>query len=108
MDNLVLLRKNDLEEMLRKASSSSREMPARKSIMNVNEAVKYLNDSGYKISKSTIYKHTMDGTIPFQRFGKRRLVFRTQELDEWLDNQISNENDDIAKNVAKSAKRKGR
>lgn len=108
MENLIILSKKDLEEILKKASMSAEvSEPVRKS-MNIDEAVQYLNDSGFKISKSTIYKNTMDGTIPFQRFGKRRLVFKSDDLDQWVNERISGENDDIAVNVAKSAKRKGR
>lgn len=107
MENLIILSKKDLEDMLKKASMSAEIIEPRKSALNIDEAVEYLNDSGFKISKSTIYKNTMDGTIPFQRFGKRRLVFKADDLDQWLESKISIENDDIAKNVAKSAKRKG-
>ena len=108
MENLIILSKKDLEEMLQKASLNAEVREPKKSAMNIDEAVKYLNDSGYTIAKSTVYKNTMDGTIPFQRFGKRRLVFKPEELDKWLESKISIENDDIAKDVAKSAKRKGR
>lgn len=108
MENLIILSKKDLEDMLKKASMSAETIEPRKSAMSIDEAVKYLNDAGYTISKSTIYKNTMDGTIPFQRFGKRRLVFKADDLDQWLESKISIENDDIAVNVAKSAKRKGR
>lgn len=107
MENLIFLRKEDLEEMMKKASMSAEIREPRKSAMSIDEAVQYLNDSGFKISKSSIYKNTMDGTIPFQRFGKRRLVFKADDLDQWVNERISGENDDIAKDVAKSAKRKG-
>ena len=108
MENLIYLSKKDLEEILKKASMSAEGTEPRKSALNIDEAVQYLNDSGFKISKSTVYKNTMDGTIPFQRFGKRRLVFKADDLDQWLESKISIENDDIAINVAKAAKRKGR
>jgi excisionase family DNA binding protein len=54
--------------------------------MNIDDAVKYLNENGFSISKSSIYKHTMNGTIPFRRFGKRKLVFSANELDKWVKN----------------------
>lgn len=46
--------------------------------LSIDQAADYL-----KISKSKIYKHTMDNTIPFKKNG-RRLLFRKSELTEWV------------------------
>jgi excisionase family DNA binding protein len=34
-------------------------------------------------SKSTIYKHTMNGTIPYYKRG-RMLFFKREEIEKWL------------------------
>lgn len=46
--------------------------------LNMDQVADYL-----KISKSKIYKHTMDNTIPFKKNG-RRLLFKKSELIEWV------------------------
>lgn len=48
-----------------------------KDVMNINELVEYTG-----ISKSTIYKYTSAGTIPFFKRGKF-LNFDRIEIDEW-------------------------
>jgi excisionase family DNA binding protein len=110
MDNLVILKKEDLENLLKQVASNVEveiKEPARKSAMNMDEAVSYMNDSGYPISKSTIYKHTMSGTIPFRRFGGRKIVFRVDDLDKWINDRLLGKNNDVVKKVAASARRKG-
>ena len=114
MENLIILKRSDLEELLKQIFSDTKPEPVEqvnKSKLNINEALTYLNDKGYSISKSTMYKHTMAGTIPFQRFGERRLVFNANELDLWLSEQLSgsdNRVNEITKSVANSARRKER
>lgn len=46
--------------------------------LSMDQAADYL-----KISKSRIYKHTMDNTIPFKKNG-RRLLFKKSELSDWI------------------------
>lgn len=53
--------------------------------MNIDQAVKYLNAKGYSIRKSSIYKLTAKGEIPFLRFGERKVMFRRKELDLWIE-----------------------
>lgn len=50
--------------------------------VNFNDAICFLNRSGYPISKSTLYKLTSGSAIPFYRFG-HRLVFKVSELEDW-------------------------
>lgn len=94
MKDLVVLRRQDLEQMLKEAAEKAAEASKtqRKEIMNTDEAVEYLNELGYPIPKSTLYQHTMKGTIPVRRFGKRKLMFVARELEEWASNQISGKN----------------
>ena len=59
-------------------------------------------------SKSQIYKQTMNGDIPFQKFGKR-LVFSRKELTEWVESRtISTPSavDLMADSLAASAKKR--
>lgn len=50
--------------------------------MSPDEAVKMLNDNGYKITKQTLYQLTANRKIPHSKFG-RTLVFSEKELIEW-------------------------
>lgn len=64
--------------------------PAReeKQRLSMAEAVEYCRDMGLPISKSTLYKHTMAGTIPFMRAGERKIVFNVNELEEWIETRM--------------------
>lgn len=109
MENLVVLKRGDLEALLKRVVENvdvEIPEPVKKTSMNIDEAVNYINESGYPISKSTIYKHTMGGTIPFQKFGVRRIVFRPEDLDRWINDRLSEKNNDVVKKVAASARRK--
>lgn len=55
------------------------------SLFNMDRAVVYLNTKGFKITKHTLYKHTAKGTIDFSRFGKRKIVFTKEQLDEFIE-----------------------
>lgn len=55
--------------------------------LNLNSAINYLNENGFPISKSTIYKLTCKSAIPFYRFGCR-LVFKKSELEDWCKSKI--------------------
>jgi|SRR5690554_3092502 len=94
MENLIVLKKSDLEQLLKEAAEKvlNARQTSRKEVMNTDEAVEYLNELGYPIPKSTLYQHTMKGTIPVRRFGKRKLMFVASELEEWASNQISGKN----------------
>ncbi len=46
--------------------------------LNVTQAAEYLN-----LSKSAIYKRTMNGKIPFYKTGKK-LMFRRSELNDYI------------------------
>lgn len=81
---LIVLKKTELEDVIRqtvKSLLSEREVQKRN--LNVNEAVEYLNEIGVPITKSTLYRYTMNSTIPFRRWGERKIIFNTTELDNW-------------------------
>lgn len=66
-----------------------------KMYLSVNEAVKYLQSLGLPIHKSSLYKMTMEKTIPFKRFGEHRIVFQADELKSWLENMLVDEGIEI-------------
>lgn len=72
------------------------------------EAISYINNRGLKISKSSIYKKTAEKEVPFQRWGGKKIVFVRQELDEWIENQLSKRENGVIKTVADAARRKER
>lgn len=62
--------------------------PPKKEKLTVPEAVEYLNEIGIPVTKSTLYRYTMDSTIPFRRFGERKIIFNTTELDSWAQEKL--------------------
>lgn len=86
---LIVLKKTELEDVIRQTVKSLlSEKEVQKRNLNVTEAVEFLNEMGIPITKSTLYRHTMDATIPFKRFGERKLVFNVDELEEWANSQL--------------------
>ena len=86
---LIVLKKSELEDVIRQTVKSLlTEKEVQKRNLNVNEAVEFLNEMGIPITKSTLYRHTMDATIPFKRFGERKLVFNVDELEVWANSQL--------------------
>lgn len=77
-------------------------------VFTIEEAVAYINDMGFPASKSTLYKQTMVGSIRFQRFGQRKLVFRQEHLDEWIESRLSDggNSECVKKTIAAAARRK--
>ena len=117
MENLVILKRGDLEDLLKQVAANTKAEAAaesaRKLKMNIDEALIYLNEQGYPISKSTMYKHTMAGTIPFSRFGERKIIFDLNELDQWISKRLTGNDstgrvDEITNTVAEKARKKGR
>lgn len=59
------------------------------------------------LSKAQLYKETMNGTIPHEKYGKR-LVFSRKALVEWIDSRTVKKisaSDVMSDKLAKSAKR---
>lgn len=95
-----------LLEEIKEATSQSKilEYPDR---LNKEQALTFLNEQGYHVSESTLYKLTSTKKIPFKNFG-RRLIFSRKELLKWVESQTIDTNDtsevDLA--LARSARRK--
>ena len=58
--------------------------------LNKEQALKYIQKQGYKLSSSKLYKLSATDNIPCHRSG-RNLYFFAEELDKWLNNQIEEE-----------------
>lgn len=73
------------------------------------QAIAFLHENGYQLSKSKLYKLTSTQQIPFRHFG-RRLIFSREELLEWVKGQtISMEDSSEALlTLAESARKKSR
>jgi len=113
-ENVILVNEQDLENLFLKWQKSKVEVkpdPPLKSKLNIDEALSYMNEKGYSISKSTIYKRTMEKTIPFHRFGKRKIIFDIDELDQWISDQLSGNRErinEVTNHVAEVARKKER
>ena len=91
MDTLIVLKRSDLDAAIRDAMISvlsEKEPIKKKKNLTLPEAVEYLNDIGIPITKSTLYRHTMDSTIPFRRWCERKIIFNTSELDNWAQEKL--------------------
>lgn len=113
MENLVLLNKNDLRELLIELIPTSAVVEPTKNendYLPFDEALDYLNARGLEISKATLYKLTSTKQIPFQRWGGRKIVFVRGELDKWIETRLSCDEEKrtnrITNNVARSARKK--
>lgn len=73
-----------------------------KSIMNITDACRYLN-----LSRSTIYKMTSQGTIPYRKPGKQ-LYFIKSELDAWIEEGKVDGLDDLRQDLEQHLHKNGR
>lgn len=105
--DLVVLQRSELDRIMKEAVEKALKLRApEKKRLNLDEAVAYLNESGVPISKSTVYKNTMDKTIPFSRFGARRIVFNVEDLDRWVEDRLAERQNNVTESVRQSARRK--
>lgn len=108
-ENIKNIVSDSVEKILKKYLGNSRvnDVRSEPNYLNVNELIIYLREKGIKMSKSTIYKLTMNNEIPFQRFGNREIFFVPGELDKWIDSRMSGrKKSEIINNVARAAKNK--
>jgi len=73
------------------------------------QAIAFLKENGYELSKSKLYKLTSSGQIPFRHFG-RRLIFSREELLEWVKRETVSRSDssEVLLTLAKSARNKSK
>jgi len=107
INDLVVLQRSELDRIMKEAVEKALKLRApEKKRLNLDEAVAYLNESGVPISKSTVYKNTMDKTIPFSRFGDRRIVFNVEDLDRWVEDRLAKRQNTVTESVRQSARRR--
>lgn len=70
-----------IERLLKVQIKLPKEVPKN---MSLEQALEFLNEEGYPISKSRLYKLTADRKIPHRKFANR-LVFTSRELLLWCD-----------------------
>lgn len=76
--------------------------------LNLQRAIEFLNNNGFKISRSTIYKLTAKNEIPHSKFCSK-LVFDRVELEGWILSKLAksggNEIDFISKSAINKLKK---
>jgi excisionase family DNA binding protein len=75
--------------------------------LNLVNALALMFAEGYPMSKSSLYKLTSTGQIPFRRFGNK-LIFDKDELMQWCKDKTSEANStkEVIVNLAKAANKK--
>jgi predicted DNA-binding transcriptional regulator AlpA len=76
--------------------------------VDFDEARIILGTKEKPVSKSQLYKLSMQNKVPVKRFGKR-LVFSRKELNDWMESRTvstSNAGDVMSDRLAKSARKK--
>lgn len=73
--------------------------------LNLEGAIKFLNQNGFFISKSSIYKLTSTNSIPFKRFGNK-LFFVESELLSWASSKLYKKENNEAILMSKVATKK--
>lgn len=86
MTTILQVEKSELEELIRdivKQAVSEAQPPQSEPSdrIGLTEAMELTG-----LKESAIYKRTMTGEIPFQKFGKR-LVFSRKDLNEWIESK---------------------
>ncbi len=74
-----------------------------KTVLNFNEACKYLD-----VSPSHLYKLTSTRKVPHFCPQGKKLYFKRLELDEWLQRNRQSTTDEIEKEVSENMIRRGR
>ena len=88
------------KEAIKDASLDTQKQEAvQKKKLDVHEAVEFLTQKGYKITKSSIYILTHKNEIPFKKFGKS-LQFDSDELIAWAESRSKVKKDVAAEQMA--------
>ena len=57
-------------------------------LLTRDTAAKYLNDKGFKTSKTTLARMAMSGEGPKYALARRKAYYKPEWLDEWLENYL--------------------
>lgn len=107
MNEIVVIEKKELIQLIKNTFRELmpvHEKKQEKQKLSMSEAVGYLNEIGFEMTKSTMYKLTADGKIPFAKYGKRN-IFDRKELEKWIKEQLE-ENNKVTKATAQAARNK--
>lgn len=115
MNEIILTTPEQLDEIIQQAvkkalSSVTEDKPQKiPNTCSVEQALAFLSENGYKLSKSKLQKLTANKILPFRYFG-RWIIFSRDALLQWIEKHtISSSNPDEALLVlAASARRKTR
>lgn len=95
MTQILQLNISDLETVVRKMVSETlteaRNLPLpepKPDNLTIDQAVEFLNQQGYPVKKSQLYKESHLNNVPKQYIGKR-LLFSRKQLSEWLNGRIT-------------------
>jgi excisionase family DNA binding protein len=106
MNDIVVIRKNDLnsllEEIVNTTVKSQESGTSLDRFLNVNQAADFLN-----LAKQTLYGLTSNRGIPFFKKGKK-LYFRESDLKNWLLSGRKATRDEIKEHGIKHANGKGK
>jgi excisionase family DNA binding protein len=106
--SLILKEVEEIKRMLLNSKPSAQPDTKR---MSTNEAIKFIMEQGFPMSKSKLYKLTSERKIPYDKFGIR-VLFRQDNILEWIESQINlsmkleSKNVMILANSARSKKNK--
>ena len=77
-------------------------------VLNSINAREFVKDQGIPMSKSKLYKCTSSNQIPHRKTSGNKLIFYSDELTDWCNNQIINPCDNLNSSltVIKSALKK--
>ncbi len=112
MSDIIVTTSEQLEDVVVQALKKVLPMKEEKSdsppdTCSLAQAIAFLQENGYQLSKSKLYKLTSTGQVPFRHFG-RRLIFSRKELLDWIKSQTVTRGNpsDALLTLAKSARNK--
>jgi len=113
MKEIILTTPEQLDEIVRNAikevlPGKQEDKPQKiPDTCSVEQALSFLLENGYKLSKSKLYKMTANKLLPFRYFG-RRIIFSRDELLRWVKQQTtpSSNTSDTLLAIAQGARKK--
>lgn len=89
--NAIILSNEELEQKIIqqveiRLQQFTKPVVKRTTNLDMNEAIEYLNEIGYKCSYSQISKLTAKNEVPMSKYG-RRISFNADELLKWVESK---------------------
>lgn len=100
MDRIIVISPEELKNLITEAVSCALENHSQVSSQNsvtsdtltMDEALKFMRENGFPISKSKIYKLTAKDELPYSKFG-HKLVFSRRDLLVWAKKSLTQSSD---------------